>query len=224
MAENSKFVAGTAAKYHIRSEKADGNPAPSTAYGTFVALRAAVQYALKSDLKGVRVAIQGIGHVGFRLAQHLYNAGAELIVSDIYKDNAQKAATLFNAKLVSTEDIISCEADVFAPCAMGAIINQQSLETMKAKVITGAANNQLETESVGQLCHDAKVLYAPDYVVNAGGIIDIHHQTLASSDEAMRAHIERISDTLLAIFARASNEQKATNIIADSMAEERFKP
>jgi len=222
MAEESKFIAGTQAKYHVRGEAADGNPAPSTAYGTFVGLKAAVETALKTDLKGVRVAIQGMGHVGIRLARHLHEAGAELVVADIFPENVEKAASLFGAKVVSPDEILSMDVDVVAPCAMGAIINEKSLAAMKAKVIAGAANNQLSEERIGQLCHDAGILYAPDYVVNAGGIIDIHHQRLESSNEALRSHVERIGATLKAIFERAEKEQTATNTVANAMAEERF--
>ncbi|MFC3094999.1 Glu/Leu/Phe/Val dehydrogenase [Alteromonas sediminis] len=222
MAEESQYIAGTQAKYHVRGEVADGNPAPSTAYGTFVGLKAAVESKLKSDLQGVRVAIQGVGHVGLRLARHLHEAGAELVVSDIFPENVEQAEKQFNAKVVSPDQILSADVDVVAPCAMGAIINEKTLAEMKARVIAGAANNQLSEERIGKLCQQAGILYAPDYVLNAGGIIDIHHQRMESSDDALRSHIEKIGDTLTAIFNRSDREQQATNIVANNMAEERF--
>jgi leucine dehydrogenase len=222
MATQSDHIAGTQAKYHFSGEEADGNPAPSTAYGVFVGLKTAVEYGLKTDLQGVRVAIQGMGHVGMRLGRHLKQAGAELIVADIFEDNAQHAANELGATLVSADEILSVEADVLAPCALGAAINETSLPKIKAKVIAGAANNQLAKESMGELCRQQGIVYAPDYVINSGGIIDIFHQKMESSHDELRAHIERIGSTLTEIFERAEAEKKATNVVANTIAEERF--
>ncbi|NMH59572.1 Glu/Leu/Phe/Val dehydrogenase [Alteromonas ponticola] len=223
MATQSEFIAGTSAQYHYAGETPDGNPAPSTAYGVFVGLRSSVEYAMNTDLKGVKVAIQGMGHVGYRLAQHLHNAGAQLFVTDIYPDGIERAVNELGATAVAPEDIYGLDVDVIAPCAMGASINDETLPDIKAKVIAGAANNQLAREEMGELLRKRGILYAPDYVINAGGVIDIYHQRMEqSSNEAMRTHIEEIGVTLKEIFERADNEDKATNRVANVIAQERF--
>ncbi|MCW8092881.1 Glu/Leu/Phe/Val dehydrogenase dimerization domain-containing protein [Alteromonas sp. ASW11-130] len=223
MATQSKFIAGTSAKYHYAGETPDGNPAPSTAYGVFVGLRSTVEYAFNSDLKGVKVAIQGMGHVGYRLAKHLHDAGAELFVTDIYPDGIERAVQELGATAIAPEDIYGLDVDVIAPCAMGASINDETLPDIKAKVIAGAANNQLAREEMGELLRKRGILYAPDYVINAGGVIDIYHQRMEhSSNEAMRNHIEEIGVTLKEIFERAEQEEKATNRVANVIAQERF--
>lgn len=222
MARHSTFVSGTQAKYHFNGEVADGNPAPATAYGVFVGLKTAVKYALNSDLSGVKVAIQGMGNVGTRLGKHLKDAGAQLYVADIYSQNAEQAAEELGATLVSSRDILGLDVDVLAPCAMGAVINDDSLPLIKAKVIAGAANNQLATEVHGAICQQKGILYAPDYVINAGGIIDIYHQRMSSSHEQLRRHIESIEETLFEIFERAKETREANNIVANLIAQERF--
>lgn len=222
MAEHSSHIAGIEAKYHVFGENADGNPAPSTAYGVFVGLKHSVEFALKRDLRGVKVAIQGLGHVGLRLAEHLHKAGAELYVTDIYPDTVNRAVEQFAATAVTLEQIYDLDVDVFAPCAMGAILNAATIKRLKVNVVAGAANNQLATEQCGLLLKDKGILYAPDYVINAGGIIDIYHQKIPSSHDAMKAHIERISQTLVEIYERAIELSLPTNIVANQIAEERF--
>jgi leucine dehydrogenase len=222
MGKKTEYVSGIQAKYHINSEPADGNPAPSTAYGVFVGLKTTVEKVLNSDLKGVKVAVQGLGHVGMRLAKHLYKEGVELYVTDIHPENIEKAVNEFSAIAVRPEDIYDLDVDVFAPCAMGAILNAKNIARLKAKVIAGAANNQLAKEEFGQMLADKGILYAPDYVINAGGIIDIFHQSISSSDKKLRDHIEKISDTLFEIYNRAELQGIATNIVANQIAEERF--
>ena len=223
MAQHSDYIAGIHAKYHYAGEQADGNPAPSTAYGVFVGVKASVEYALNCNLKGVKVAIQGMGHVGYRLAEHLHREGAELFVADIFPEGVDKAVANLGATVVSPEEILSLDVDVLAPCALGATVNEQSIDTIKAKVIAGAANNQLSTESIGEQLLERGILYAPDYVINAGGVIDIFHQRMAtSSNEAMRDHIEKIGTTLKDIYTRSEQSKNATNRVANVMAEERF--
>lgn len=222
MGTETPYVSGIQARYHINSEPADGNPAPSTAYGVYVGLKTSVKQAMNSDLKGVKVAIQGLGHVGARLAKHLYQEGAELYVTDIHPENIEMAVSNFSAVAVSRNDIYDLDVDVFAPCAMGAILNAENIFKLKAKVIAGAANNQLAKEEFGQLLVDKDILYAPDYVINAGGIIDIYHQSISSSDKALKEHIDKIGDSLLEIYQRAKKQGIATNIVANQIAEERF--
>jgi leucine dehydrogenase len=222
MSKQTKYVSGIHATYHINSEPADGNPAPSTAYGVYIGLKTSVEHAMGSNLMGVRVAIQGLGHVGSRLAEHLHKQGAQLFVTDMHPENIEKAVREFSAIAVKPEDIYDVDADVFAPCAMGAILNIENITRLKVKVIAGAANNQLAKEKYGQLLVDKGILYAPDYVLNSGGIIDIYHQSISSSDKGLRDHIEKISDTLLEIYHRAESLGLATNIVANQIAEERF--
>ncbi|MBU3022267.1 Glu/Leu/Phe/Val dehydrogenase dimerization domain-containing protein [Aestuariibacter sp. A3R04] len=222
MAKQSQYIAGVDAQYHYNSEVPDGNPAPSTAYGVFVGLQASVKYALNTDLKGIRVAIQGVGHVGYRLAKHLYDSGAELYVTDIFPDGVNRAVADFGATAVSPEAIYSLDVDVIAPCALGASINDETIPQIKAKVIAGAANNQLAREEMGEVLRQRGILYAPDYVINAGGVIDIFHQKMVSSNTALRKHIEQIGTTLCEIYTRASSESCATNRVANAIAEERF--
>ncbi len=222
MAERSEFVAGIGARYSYHGGEADGNPSPATAYGTYVGIKASVKHRLGSDLQGLTVAIQGLGHVGYRLAELLHKDGAKLIVTDIYPDNLEKAQQLLGAEVVAPADIYAVSADVFAPCAFGSVINDTTLDQLKVSVIAGAANNQLAHESHGAILSQRDILYAPDYVINAGGVIDIYHQNQQSSNEALRAHIEQIGQTLNDIYLRAEQSGDATNIVANLMAEERF--
>lgn len=223
MAKHSEYIAGVDAQYHYAGETPDGNPAPSTAYGVFVGVKASVEHGLNRSLEGVTVAIQGMGHVGYRLAQHLRNAGAKLFVADIYPEGVEKAVKELGATAVAPEDILSLDVDVLAPCALGSAINDQTLPLIKAKVIAGAANNQLAREEIGDLLVERGILYAPDYVINAGGIIDIYHQRMgASSNNALKTHLEEIGATLKLIYQRAEQENCATSRVANAMAEERF--
>lgn len=222
MSTQSDFIAGTKANFMYDGSPSDGNPSPATAYGVYVGIKAAVKYKLKTDLKGVKVAIQGLGHVGFRLAQLLHNDGAELIVADIFPDNLTKAETMFGALVVSPEQIATVNADVFAPCAMGAVMHETMLTDFKCPIVAGGANNQLLTESVGEMLRQNDILYAPDYVINAGGIIDIYHQQIESTPEKLTNHLNGIGQTLETIFARADEQALPTNLVANAMAEEKF--
>ncbi len=223
MAKHSSHVSGIHSKYSFHGGEADGNPAPATAYGVFVGLKASVKHALNTDLQGVRVAVQGLGHVGYRLSKHLKEAGAQLVVTDIYPDQLKKAESELGAKVVAPEDILAADVDVFAPCALGAVINDRTIDQIKAKVIAGAANNQLATEAHGELLRQKGILYAPDYVINAGGVIDIYHQNQDDSNaDALRKHIEAIGDNLEEVFDRAEQLDQSTNTVSNLIAEERF--
>ena len=201
-----------------------GDPSPSTAYGVFAGIRAAVKFALgRSDLQGLKVAVQGMGNVGFGLASHLKQAGASLWVSDIHEDQVQRAVDQLGATAVPSEEIYGLDVDVFAPCAMGAIINDQTIPQLKARVIAGAANNQLAEARHGEALMGHGILYAPDYVINAGGIIDVYHQRIGFVHEKMQKHVGGIHDTLMEIFERASDEERPTQEVADAIAEERFR-
>ncbi|MCF8150050.1 MAG: amino acid dehydrogenase [Burkholderiaceae bacterium] len=202
-----------------------GDPSPATAYGTFVGIKAAIKDRLGRDqVDGLKVAIQGIGHVGYDLARQLHEAGAELWIADIHPEQLTRAADEFGATVVAADRIFGLDVDVFAPCAMGAILNDESIPQLKATVVAGAANNQLAETRHGAELARRGILYAPDYVINAGGIIDIYHERIGFERDALIRHIDGIQDNLMEIFSRAREEQRPTGEVADAIAEERFRP
>jgi leucine dehydrogenase len=217
IARGTKHVAG-----FTQAGKAGGDSGPLTALGVFVSLKAAVEHKLKTtSLKGVRVAIQGLGAVGFDLSQHLHKEGAVLLVSDLNADRVAKAEAAFGAKPIAPDQIVSADADVMSPCALGAIINDRSINTLKAKVIVGGANNQLAEDRHGQELMSRGILYAPDYVSNGGGIIRVAGQMFNWSDADIEARVRGIAGTLREIFTRADAAKRPTNQIADEIARER---
>ncbi|MNF52784.1 Leucine dehydrogenase [compost metagenome] len=223
MAERTRHVAGAGQREAFGGGMRNGDPSPSTAYGVFIGLQAAVKHRLgRDDLKGLRVAIQGVGQVGFGLAQQLKEAGAELWVTDIVEANVRRAVEQLGATAVGQNDIYGLEVDVFAPCAMGAIINPQTLEALRAPVIAGAANNQLADAGLAEELRRRGCLYAPDYAINAGGIIDVCYERNGGSTVELKAHIEGIGATLTEIFQRAEREGSTTTAVADRMAQERL--
>ena len=223
MAERTRHVAGAGQREAFGGGMRNGDPSPSTAYGVFIGLQAAVRQRLgRDDLNGLRVAIQGVGQVGFGLAQQLKEAGAELWVTDIVEANVRRAVEQLGATAVGQNDIYGLEVDVFAPCAMGAIINPQTLEALRAPVIAGAANNQLAAAELAEELRRRGCLYAPDYAINAGGIIDVCYERNGGSTAELKAHIEGIGATLAEIFQRAEREGATTTAIADRLAEERL--
>ncbi len=223
MARHTDNVAGVTERTGIDGNPCNGDPSPATAYGTFVGLRAAVKHRLgRDDLRGLKVAVQGVGNVGFRLAQHLSAAGAELFVSDIHSDQVERAVDQLGAIAVSAEQILSLDVDVLAPCALGAVLNDQSIPQIKARVIAGASNNQLAAPRHDAMLRNQGILYTPDYAINAGGIIDIYYERIGHDHHKVRTHIESIAATLEQIFLRADEANRPTGEIANELAEERF--
>lgn len=201
-----------------------GDPSPATAYGTFIGIKAAVKERLGRDsLEGLRVAVQGVGNVGFDLARQLKAAGAQLWVTDIHREPLLQAGKELGATVVAPEEVFGLDVDVFAPCALGAILNDSTIPQLKAKVVAGAANNQLAEARHGAELMKRGILYAPDYVINAGGIIDVYHERIGFDRAALIKHIEGIEDNLMEIFERARKEERPTGEVADAIAEERFK-
>lgn len=201
-----------------------GDPSPTTAYGVYKGICAAVDFQLGSDLQGVRIALQGIGNVGYYLAQYLRNAGAQVFASDVNRRNIDRAVENLGVIEVGLNDVLSVDVDVLAPCAMGGAINENTIDHVKASIIAGAANNQLATVAMGDALLAKGILYAPDYVINAGGIIDVFYQQKGHrSAQEVTEHVDRIGDTLTSIFQRSQQESRATSTIADVMAEEIFK-
>lgn len=216
-------VAGVTERTGIDGLPCNGDPSPATAYGTFIGLKTAVRYKLdRKDLTGLTVAIQGVGNVGYRLAEHLHAAGAELFVTDIHEEQVQRAVAELGATAVSQNEILSLDVDVIAPCALGAVLNDDSIPMIKAKVVAGASNNQLASQRHDLMLRERGILYAPDYVLNAGGIIDVFYERVGHEHTKVRAHVETIADTLTEIFTRADTQDRPTGEIANELAEERF--
>ena len=201
-----------------------GDPSPATAYGTFIGIQAAVKERLGRDsLDGLRVAVQGVGNVGYDLARQLKEAGARLWVTDIHREPLVQAGRELGATVVAPDEIFGLDVDVFAPCALGAILNDSTIPQLKASIVAGAANNQLAEARHGVELMKRGILYAPDYVINAGGIIDVYHERIGFERAALIRHIEGIRDNLMEVFERAREEERPTAEVADAIAEERFR-
>lgn len=219
MALETAHVSGVVEKATGNGGTRSGDPSPSTAYGVFVGLRAAVRHRLnRTDLEGLTVAIQGVGSVGGHLARHLRDAGARLWITDIDGERARRVAESVGATPVAPDAIFDLDVDVFAPCALGAVLNDATIARLACPVVAGAANNQLAEERHGQALSDRGILYAPDYVINAGGVIDVHYERAGFDHERVIRHVERIADTLAEIFVRADAERRPTAAVADRMA------
>ena len=200
-----------------------GDPAPLTALGVFSAMRAGVEHTFGSgDFSGLRVAVQGMGNVGTNLCRLLHDAGAELTVSDVNADKVQFVVDEFGADAVEPDNVYAVDAQVFAPCAMGAILNDSTIPMLKARVVAGAANNQLDASSHGQVLADHGITYMPDYVTNGGGLVSCAAEWYRSDPDEVRKRVERIYDTSLMILARAKEDETTTAEAADSIAEERI--
>lgn len=199
---------------------AGGNPGPATALGVFLGLKAAVRYKLgRLDVQGVHVAIQGVGSVGAALARHLAAEGAVLTVADADEARAARLAAELGCKSVPAREIMRVSADVFSPCALGAILDEQSIAALDAAVVAGAANNQLATPADGERLLSKGILYAPDYVINAGGIINVATEYLGQGDaESVRGKLAQIPERLTAIFEQSDRRGLPTDRIADDMA------
>lgn len=223
MSQETRFVAGTRDKQLTDGTVVDGDPSRSTAYGVYRGIGAAAEFRLgTSDLGGVHVALQGAGQVGFYLGQLLHRAGATLTVADIDPARTQRIVNHFGAHVVSVDEIHRTACDVFAPCALGGVLTAGRVPEMTAPIIAGAANNQLADPAVGELIHARGLLYAPDYVINAGGIIDIHYERTGYDHQRVMQHVDTIGETLSDIFAASHADSTPTHKIADQMARKRF--
>jgi leucine dehydrogenase len=208
-----------------RSKGGSGDPSPVTAHGVWLGIRAAIKHRFeRDDLQGVRVAVQGLGHVGYNLAKLLSKDGAQLIVADIDATRAERAASELRARQVGSDEIVGVDAEVLAPCALGGVINDESLPRLSCDIVAGAANNQLSEARHGMALHARGVLYVPDYVINAGGLINIAQELRPGGYDRSRAlaHVATIATTLAEIFERSEREDRPTSEIADSVAAERI--
>jgi leucine dehydrogenase len=210
---------------HVRgtSTSGVGDPSPYTALGVFHGILAAVLHRFgATGLAGLTVSLQGLGSVGYRLAERLHRAGARLIVSDINQDAVTRAVRAFGAMTVDPDKAHAMDADIFAPCALGGGLNAETIPEIRAAIVAGAANNQLAGETDADRLHRRGILYAPDFAINAGGVIAITLGLPGVPERPIVEKTEAIGATLSAIFARAKAENRATAHIADQLAEERI--
>ncbi len=216
-------IVGQETPYVAGLEGKSGNPGPFTALGTYRGIKAAAKHKFGTDdLAGRTIAVQGLGSVGFYLCEHLHKEGAKLIVTDINQAAVERAVSQFGATAVGLDDIYSVECDVYAPCALGATLNDDTLPQLKCAIVAGCANNQLKEPRHGEALRQRGILYAPDYVINAGGIINVSLEIRPEGydkDQSTR-QVLAIYDTLLNIFSRADAENQPTNEVADLMARE----
>lgn len=211
-------------------KEGSGDPSPVTAEGVFRStLLVARRLWNQNDLTGLTIAVQGIGHVGGYLADKLHAAGAKLIVTDVNVPLLEEVAARTGAETVAPDAIYDVKADIYAPCALGATLNPQTLDRLTAKAVVGAANNQLATPEIGRILFDRGVLYAPDYVVNGGGIINVAselkaRQTGGAYDPAwVEGKLSRLMETLEEVLDRSASEKRPTHEIADAIAEARIR-
>ena len=197
-----------------------GDPSPWTAYGVFLGIRAAVAARLGSEsLAGIRVAVQGVGNVGRNLCRLLHEAGAALVVADVSSSSLRTLGEALPAELASPQDILFSDVDVLAPCALGNVLNSETIPRLRAKIVAGGANNQLATAADGKRIAERDILYAPDYVINAGGIISVANEFLGTgSEDRVRAEIGGIPARLQGIFREAAESGRPTNDVADELA------
>ncbi|TMV10182.1 Glu/Leu/Phe/Val dehydrogenase [Ruegeria sediminis] len=214
----TRFVAGLA-----DGEFASGDPSPVTARGIFNAIRTTARHRFgTADLAGKTVSVQGLGHVGYHLCRFLHGAGAKLIVTDIDAEQVARVAAEFSAMPVAPDAIYGAEADIFAPCAIGAILNETSIPLLKVGAVAGGANNQLATDADGQRLHQRGILYAPDFVANGGGIINVATEILRISnrEEWVAGKLEALDRTMDRILARAITQSVSPNDVAEAIVHE----
>lgn len=200
-----------------------GNPSPMTALGVFRGIQAAAKEAFGSDsLEGKTVAVQGVGNVGYYLCKHLHEAGAKLIITDINEDNVKRVQAEFGTEVVAPTEIFGVECDIFSPCALGAVINDDTIPQLKCKVVAGSANNQLKEDRHGDKLQELGILYAPDYVINAGGLINVADELEGYNAERAKKKVENIYNILLNVFEIARQEGIPTYKAANRLAEQRI--
>ncbi len=210
--------------------EASGDPSPVTAEGVFRSNMVVARRLFgQSDMTGLTVAVQGVGHVGAYLCEKLHAAGAKLVITDVNQDNLKAVAEKTGAEIVAPDAIYDVQADIYAPCALGATLNPETIKRLKVKAVCGAANNQLATPDIGDALHEMGILYAPDYVVNGGGIINVASEMNARQNgtaydpQWVEGKLSRLMETFEEILVRSERENRPTYQIADAIAEERIK-
>ena len=201
-----------------------GNPSPITAYGVFMGMKAAAKFKFGSDvLEDKSVFVQGIGHVGEALVEHLVNEGANVTIADINQERLEIVKSKYDVSIYNGQDIYSEDMDIYAPCALGATINDDTIFKLKAQVIAGAANNQLAIEDKhSNLLQERGIVYAPDFLINAGGIINVYAELENYDKQEIVRKTENIYNTTLEILERAKDSQVTANVAALSIAKERI--
>lgn len=201
-----------------------GDPSPITAYGVYMGMKAAAKVQFGSDsLNGKKISVQGVGHVGAYLVEHLCKEGAHVSITDIHKDHIKAITDKHKVTVVGLDDIYGIDADIYAPCALGATINNNTISSLKCSIIAGAANNQLENDTIhGQLLLDKGIIYAPDYTLNAGGVMSCYSEVKGYDQAWTMQKAETIYTTIEQIINRSLLEKTPTHHIADKMAEERI--
>lgn len=198
----------------------DRTQVPATSYGVFLSLKAAAKQTLEADtLQGVTIAVQGLGKVGWNLCQYLHQSGANIVVSDLDGELANQAAATFKAKVIAPEQIVTGKCDIFSPCAAGGIITEQLIKSMQAKVVVGGANNPLRHEKLAQLMHEKEITFVPDFVANAGGVIDVICEGVDYSSEKVFSKVESIYKKTSDLLDLAAVGNKAPLFIAKEMVE-----
>lgn len=216
--QETEFVTGTSA-----SAGASGNPSPATAFGVYRGMKAAAREAFGSDsLEGRTVAVQGVGNVAIHLCKYLHDEGARLIVTDIHREAVNAAVEQFDAIAVDPDDIVGVACDIYAPCALGATINDESIRRLRAKVIVGSANNQLKEARHGDMLHELGVVYAPDYVINAGGVINVADELNGYNADRAYSKVGEIYNSITRIFEISHEEGIPAYLAADRLAEQRI--
>src|SRR5690606_28328384 len=215
--EVTPFVTGIS-----ESKGGAGNPSPITAYGVFMGMKAAAKYKYGSDdLDGKKVLVQGIGHVGESLVEHLSNEGAIVLISDINPARLEEISKKYSAKIY-TEDVYEADVDIYAPCALGATINNDTIIRLKAGIIAGAANNQLAEEIHGKMLMEKGIIYAPDFLINAGGIINVYAELEGYDRTEIMRRTENIYNTTLEILKTAEARSIPTHNAALQVAQQRI--
>lgn len=216
--EETKYVVG------LQTAKGgSGDPSPVTAYGVFHGMHACVRAAFRTKhLEGLTIAIQGAGHVGCNLAKLLAREKVNIIITDIYKKNAQRVVDELGARYVKPQDIYSVKCDIFSPCALGGILDDRNVRRLKCKIVAGSANNQLKANRHGDLLQARGILYAPDYVINAGGLINVADELKGYDRARALRKAARIQDAVARVLQISKEEKIPTYVAADRMAERRI--
>ncbi|NND93547.1 MAG: Glu/Leu/Phe/Val dehydrogenase [Flavobacteriales bacterium] len=218
VAMETDYVAGLSV-----AEGGSGDPSPVTAHGVYMGMKGAAKFAFGTEsLEGKKIAVQGVGHVGTTLVEKLVKEGAKVTITDIHQDLIKNITDRLDVQVVSPEDIYAVDMDIYAPCALGSTVNDETLKALKCRVIAGAANNQLAEESKhGKVLLERDIVYAPDFLVNAGGIINCYAEVAGFERDWAMGEVEKIYDTTQAILKLSRDESIPSHLAATRMAEER---
>ncbi len=207
-----------------QSRGGSGDPSPFTALGTYMGMKAAAKKMYGSDsLEGKKVSVQGVGHVGEYIIEHLLKEGAKIYVTDVYEDRLKEIADKYKVEVVGLEEIYDLDVDIYAPCALGATINDETLSRLKCQIIAGCANNQLKNETIhGNACLERGIIYVPDFLINAGGVINVYSEFASLSSEWVYKKTEELYDMCLEVITTSASENKNAQDVAIQIAQKRI--